>query len=355
MVGVLALSLAAAGVLGTSVVASARGKKHSTSGSSVTTTTSSPTTTTLTTTTPTTSSPATTTAPATVSSAPPPAGGYFSLVAPGKFASLRSGQQCASKVRLSSWEPRPDNTKRNHSTPDPAAVRASFAARPYDSSWKNWNTLLQRVDGQYAGTTDEIFQWAACKWGLADDLLRAVAVQESTWYQYETYPSGRCVLHFSCGDMVTSSTPDTVTYCKAIAEFGYDYQRDYGPGICPETFGLMGIKDWEDPSWGQMADNQNGAFPFNRNSTAFAVDYYGAYLRGCDEGWITWLSTTPGDIWGCVGAWFSGDWHTSAASDYASQVKNWESTRPWLAADWASDKPGCSSTYGCPQRDTLAP
>ena len=60
----------------------------------------------------------------------------------------------------------------------PGRGAVSFAARPYDSSWKNWNTLLrQRSDGQYAGTTDEIFQWAACKWGLPDDLLRAVAVQ----------------------------------------------------------------------------------------------------------------------------------------------------------------------------------
>jgi hypothetical protein len=85
----------------------------------------------------------------------------------------------------------------NHLTPDPAAVHAALAACPraaggaYDPRWDGW--LLARVDGQFTGTTNEVFQWAACKWGLPDDLLGAVAVQESTWYQYLTYPSGRPV------------------------------------------------------------------------------------------------------------------------------------------------------------------
>jgi len=43
-----------------------------------------------------------------------------------------------------------------------------------------------------------------------DDLVRAIAVRESTWYQYETYPSGRCVLHYSCGDFVPTATADTL-------------------------------------------------------------------------------------------------------------------------------------------------
>ena len=215
---------------------------------------------------------------------------------------LPSGDACKSMVHASSWEPRPDNYKRNHTLVGAAAVHVSFAARPYDSTWKNWNSwLLPRVDGQYTGTTDEIFQWAACKWGLPDDLLRAIAVRESTWYQYETYPSGRCVLHFSCGDIPTATSAPLQTFCTGLAKYGYDYQRDYGAGICPETFGIVGIKSWQNPSWGQMADNQNGTFPFNRNSTAFAVDYIGAYLRGCYEGWITWLGPA-GDLWGCVGS-----------------------------------------------------
>lgn len=301
----------------------------------------------------TTTTAATTTTTVGTNSQPPPPGGYFTLAGKGAWSTLPSGTQCASMVHRSTWEPRPDNYKRNHTLVDPAAVRQSFASRPYDSSWVHFNDWLHpRVDGQFTGTTDEIFQWAACKWGIPDDVLRAMAVRESTWYQDETYPSGRCVLHFSCGDLFTTPTADSNTYCDHIATFGYDYQRDYGDGLCPKTFGIVGVMSWEAPGWGQMADNQNGAFPFNRDSTAFAVDYVGSYLRGCMEGWITWLSTGD-DLWGCVGSWYSGDWHSSAAETYISNVKAELANYTWLQAGWASDKPGCSTTYGCPGPDQL--
>jgi hypothetical protein len=267
-------------------------------------------------------------------------------------------------VHRSPWEPRPDNYKRNHVMPDAAAVHKAFAERPlavdnnYDSRWDTW--LLPRVDGHFTGTTDEIFQWAACKWGLSDNMLRAIAVRESTWYQYLTYPSGRCVANWGCGDMVSTPTAASRTYCNAVASFGYDYQKDYGTGICPETFSIVGVMSWEAPSWGQMPDNQNGTFPFNRNSTAFAVDYLGAYLRGCYQGWERWLATSgtrtyaAGQIWGCVGSWYSGDWLSPAANRYISLVRGELANHTWLKPGWRSNRPGCSATYGCPGPDPYA-
>jgi hypothetical protein len=292
------------------------------------------------------------TASSLTNSSPPRRGGYFSLTPPGGYGSLPSGAACAARVHRSAWEPRPDNYKRNHVLVDASAVHASFGARPFGSSWRNWNTLLQRVDGQFTGTTDEIFQWGACKWGLPDDVLRAIAVQESTWYQDETYPSGRCVPNYSCGDFFRSASPDSAVYCNGIARFGYDYQKDYGAGLCPQTFSIVRIKSWEAPSWGRMSDNQNGTFPFNRNSTAFAVDYIGSHLRGCYQGWMSWLTTTPGDLWGCVGAWYSGDWRSSRANAYISQVKAHLNNYDWLAPAWPTDKPACNA-YGCPGPDRL--
>jgi hypothetical protein len=246
---------------------------------------------------------------------------------------------------------------------DPALVSAAFALRPlaidnnYDARWDTW--LLPRVDGQFSGTTDEIFQWAACKWGLPDDLLRGIAVRESTWYQYLTYPSGRCVTNWGCGDMITSAHQDTKTYCDALATHGYDYQNDYGSGLCPKTFSIVGVMDWEAPSWGLMPDNQNGVFPFNRDSTAFAVDYLAGQLRGCYEGWEHWLGSngTPsyasGDIWGCVGSWYAGDWHSTAGDGYTSRVQTEMNNFTWLSSDWASIRPACNLTYGCPGPDPL--
>jgi hypothetical protein len=305
----------------------------------------------------------TTTRAPSASSSPPPPGGYFSLASTGSWGSLPSGDTCKGRIHASTWEPRPDNNKRNHVIPDPAAVHAAFAARPraaggaYDTRWDTW--LLPRVDGQFTGTTDEIFQWAACKWGLPDELLRAIAVDESTWYQYLTYPSGRAVPNYGSGDVFSAASAASKVYCGFVARFGYDYQPDLGSGICPQTFSIVGLKSWQDPAWGTWTDNQNGTFPFNRNSTAFAVDYLGGELRGCYEGWESWLQGTgtrnyaAGDLWGCVGTWYAGAWHTSDAASYIDRVRSFQDARPWLGPGWAADKPACSSRYGCPGPDPL--
>jgi hypothetical protein len=116
--------------------------------------------------------------------------------------------------------------------PGRAKVRAAFAARPravdgsYAARWDTW--LLPRVSGAYTGKTDEIFQWAACKWGLPDNLLRAIAVRESTWYQYPTYTSGACVVNWGCGDIFDAASESSLQYCDGIAKIGgYDYQHDF--------------------------------------------------------------------------------------------------------------------------------
>jgi len=260
------------------------------------------------------------------------------------------------QVHASTWEPRPDNRGPDNVKPDPAAVHRALAARPVatggsaDPRWDSW--LLQRVDGQFTGTTDEIFQWAACKWGLPDDLLRAVAVRESTWYQYESYRSGRPVLDWGMGDMMSAGTPGADVYCRTLAQSGHDYQKEFGANICPKTFSIAGVMSWQAPSWGEMPGNQNGTFPFNRQSTAFAVDYLGSQLRGCYNGWEYWLTSSghyaPGDIWGCVGAWYAGDWHSADADGYINRVRNELAKFTWLAADWPDVAPSCDVTYGCP-------
>jgi hypothetical protein len=294
--------------------------------------------------------------PAVTSVLPPARGGYFRLLPVGAWSTLPSDGACAQRIHYSTWEPRPDNTGPNQVMPDVAAVHRAFAARPLaidgnvDPRWDTW--LLQRVDGQFTGTTDEIFQWVACKWGLPDDLLRAVAVRETSWYQYETYASGRPVRNWGSGDLVPPGTAGASVYCTGIAKYGRDYQQDYGLNICPETFSIVGIKSWQAPQWGPMLGSQNGTFPFSRESTAFAVDYLGSQLRGCYEGWKLFLGHdskyTAGDIWGCIGAWYSGDWHTARADSYISRVKDELTRFAWLQPGWRSVRPRCDATHGCP-------
>ncbi len=273
--------------------------------------------------------------------------------------------------------------------PAAGAMAASFASRPrnlggsYNSLWDTW--LLRRVDGQFTGTTDEIFQWAACKWGLPDNLIRADAAQESTWFQYLHYPTdasyggggGSCYWNRGCGDAFSSVTAASTAYCAGIAALGvlsseiHNYQRDpvtgaggypFTPttGLCPKTFSILGVMSWDDPAWqapyAAYPGNQNGTFPFTRDSTAAAADYWGASIRGCYEGWESWLKSTgtgtyaAGDLWGCVGSWYSGDWHSGAANTYIAQVQNLENNHIWLSASFDDSRQqyGCDAKYGCP-------
>jgi hypothetical protein len=285
-------------------------------------------------------------------SSPPPPGGYFTLQPVGSWSSLPDDASCAAQVHQSTWEPRPENYKQNTRVLDPAKVHHSLAIRPRDTDgsynplWDSW--LMPRVDGQYVGTTDEIIQWAACKWGLPDEVLRGIAVRESTWYAYLHYKDGEPYPNRGSGDIMPSDTPDSEVYCNGIAKWGVDYQTFYGKGICPKTFGLTGIMSWEAPSWGQMKGNQNGTFPFNRNSTAFDVDYIGSYLRGCYEGWVKWLNPSGGDLWGCVGSWYSGDWHSAAADGYISRVQNEIANQTWTQPSFLTGQYQCDPVKGCP-------
>lgn len=297
-----------------------------------------------------------TTQAAQISSAPPRRAGYFRTAPAGRWRVLPGDRKCAGRVHRSSWEPRPDNAVPNHRMPRPAKVHRAFRLRPVhtggatDRRWDTW--LLQRVDGHYRGTTDEIFQWAACKWGIRDNVLRAIAVRESTWYQYETYRSGRPVLDWGSGDLMPPHTRGALKYCNTLAKYGRDYQRYFGRGICPQTFSIAGVMSWQAPSWGRMRGNQNGTYPFNRRSTAFAVDYIASQLRGCYNGWEFWLEHSghyaAGDLWGCVGAWYAGNWHSAAANDYIHRVRKTLRNHRWLARDWPRIHPSCSPRYGCP-------
>ena len=62
------------------------------------------------------------------------------------------------------------------------------------------------------------------------------------------------------------------------------------------------------------------------------ADWSRAYLRACYEGDFTWLggSYAAGDLWGCVGQYFSGSWYDAGAVDYINHVKNYYATKPWL-------------------------
>lgn len=194
-------------------------------------------------------------------------------------SALLGDEQAAERVRRTGWEPRPANARANHTVPSGEVLARFYAA---SSSWEACEPLKRRITGNFTGTTDEIIQWAAWKWGLDEDVVRAEAVVESSWDQHGT------------------------------------------PGDGGVSFGLMQIK----------STVSRGTAPLSSDSTAFNLDYYGATLRYYYDGCATWLSGgySSGDMWGAIGAWFSGGWHDAGAADYIARVRRELARRAWARA-----------------------
>ena len=237
------------------------------------------------------SSPPSTSPPSTSppSSSPPtssPGGGtgYFSTLGPG--ATLPSGASCASRVK-SAPEIRPGNAVYNN-TRGTSANDRDYPAQIYS-----------RVDGNFTGTTDEIIQWAACKWGLDEDIARAQAAIESYW-------------DMDAGGDLTSNQNEC-----------HPELRTNNGSDCPESIGLLQVR-WLYHS--EAFEDSNAI-----RSTAYNVDYAFANWRDCYEGYLTYLggSYAAGDLWGCLGVWFSGGWYTTDGIVYMGWVRDYRDERIW--------------------------
>lgn len=221
---------------------------------------------------------------------PPPSHEYFSTLPVGS-AVPRADADCAGRVTRNPWEPRPENNTANHTVP------SGPVAWNNNSNWTYWSTFIARrnkVTGNFTGTTDEIIQWAACKWGIDENLIRAEAVVESYWVQ---------------------ST-----------------QGDFANGKY-HSFGLMQVSQ-DDPNGNLL----KGGYPNTAQDTALNVDYYGAELRACYEGdfwdgggWLYGATQVKGDLWGCVGYWYSGNWYDAGAQNYINTVKSTLNQKPWIS------------------------
>lgn len=190
----------------------------------------------------------------------------------------------AKRVRRSGFEPRRANAAATHRKPSSAAL-------------KRWRATSQMpyakyVTGAFTGTTDEVLQWAAIKWGIKPDLLRAVAVVESYWKMSTVGDSG-------------------------------------------DSFGLFQVRrpfHCVEPSCALFRDD-----------AAMNADYYGGIVRAYYDGRQRWLNDVAsengkpyrrGDIWASVGAWYSGRWWDDAARGYVAKVRSALAARSWRASDF---------------------
>jgi len=216
---------------------------------------------------------------------------------------LPSDAQCAARVRA-----KPEN-KSTNLVYNAATGHQQLADDFFGGSDPRANSeIAPRVTGHFTGTTDMILQWAACKWGIDEDIVRAQAAVESWWRQS------------ALGDWSTS--PDR---CPPGHGLGADDPASH-PDECPESWGLFQIR----------YPYHLSAWPGTADSSAFNADTAFAIWRACFEGYEWWLNQVergadygPGDTWGCVGRWYSGRWHTPEADTYIDKVKSYRDSRIW--------------------------
>jgi len=230
---------------------------------------------------------------------------HFGRIGPGQ--ALPSESSCAARVKRGSWEPRPDNGLYNQRVPSASQLTPLATGMAKTGIG---NELGKRVTGNFVGTTDEILQWASCKWGLDEDFVRAFAVQASNWRQDEW-----------------RSWSASATDCPPNAET----RNAFGATECASIYGILQI------SWRY----HKTTWPMIHDSTAFNVDYALGYVRSCFEKLSTWLENSPvgkayvaGDEWGCVGAFYSGNWYDKDGSLYMKGVKDKLAAKPWTRADF---------------------
>jgi Transglycosylase SLT domain len=232
---------------------------------------------------------------------PPPSGNptYFSTEPSHATFLPRPDSFCASAVTPNSFEPRPDNNQANHTITNPPH---NWSVENY---WTLWRAKRDKVTGNFTGTTTEIIQWAACKWGIDEDTIRADAVQESYWHQS------------TIGDV-----------CGPVGEGSY---------------GLMQIKNMD--CTGTVI---HGGYPHTMQATALNVDWYAAHIRSCYDGDFydggDWLyhGQTVDQIaaqngwnyvfWGCIGFHYSGNW--TPGQPYQLAVQQILADRTWLSPNF---------------------
>ena len=175
-------------------------------------------------------------------------------------------------------EIRPNNTPFNQTRGQPTDPNKFTGV-------ESWRPYYEKINGACTGTTEQILEWAAKKWGFDQlgyvDLAKAMAVVETWWDQQAVGANG---------------------------EVGILQVRPGWP-------------DWEKAQW----------------STAYAADYAMAVVRSHYDG-NSWLGhQTKGRLrdsvaaWECGCAYNGGNWYATRVFEYY-QSKPWQ--RPGQPPEW---------------------
>ena len=148
---------------------------------------------------------------------------------------------------------------------------------------------FSKVDGNFSGTTDEILEWAACKWGMDQNIAKAEAIAESSWYQSTVGDNG-------------------------------------------DSYGILQVRAAPDGS-SASANNGWGGYPWTQKSTALDADAQMAYLRAVYDGQSymgnggNGSPALKGDIWNAVSTWESGS--DTGPDSYTQEIQGYLASQAW--------------------------
>jgi hypothetical protein len=222
----------------------------------------------------------------------------------------------ASSAVVRTVEVRRQNSEANRYVPSDGELAAFHAARgdqgESESTFNAWRRYVTGRPGLANPTTDELIQWAALKWGIPVDVMRAQMAVESWWRQD------------AMGDPTTVSNPQDYPAFSRI------------PGTS-DVYQSLGISQVRWPT-------HPGTEPLRWRSTAFNLDVYGAEIRfyydGLAASWgqgMTDRGYGPGQEWLSIGAWFNPyPWNNAGQQDYVGKVQQYLRDRVWDRADFLS-------------------
>lgn len=170
-------------------------------------------------------------------------------------------------------------------------------------------------DGLRHPSTDDLIQWAAHKWGIPEDWLRAEYAHESWWNQYMLY----------------DDTP-----VPAAWEARYPSQaRLQGTHDVLQSMGIAQVR------WSPDGALNAGTEPLRWLSTAFNIDWQAATLRfyydnpsGSRSAWND-PSYQPCQKWQSIGGWYRPyPWGNADQRSYVAAVQALLAQRVWSTASF---------------------
>jgi hypothetical protein len=201
-------------------------------------------------------------------------------------------------------EQRPGNAAENAYRPTAAELDAFRNGQrdKYDRTALMYNRLTAYVTGGFTGTTDEILQWVAHKWGIPEDVVRAVAANESSWNMSQL------------GDRKSVADPLRYPLVSLVSGTSEVYQ----------SLGIMQVK------WTPQGLHP-GTEPLRWRSTAFNADYWGSVIRYYYDGLCDWCGPGygSGQAWASIGAWYNPSPWKSGSQTYQEHVQARLAQRPW--------------------------